>query len=53
MSKSRYEIRDDVTNQVLGTFEEFEMAIAFIYGFKAKFYNEPLALVITEIKEVL
>ena len=51
MITSRYEIRDGITNQLLGTFDDFEMAIAFIYGFKEKFYNEPLSLVIIEIRK--
>ena len=51
MNKSKYEVRDDITNTLLGTFEELDCVFAFIKGYKSQFYNEPLGLVIIEIVE--
>lgn len=53
MKKSRYEVRDNVTNTLLGTFEELDLVFAFIRGYNYQYYNEKLQLVIIEITEEL
>lgn len=51
MMKSRYEVREDTSNKLLGTFEELDLVFAFICGYKKQYYNEPIGLVIIEIME--
>ena len=51
MERSKYEVRDDITNTLLGTFEELDFVFAFIKGYKSQYYNEKLQLVIIEIVE--
>lgn len=51
MNKSRYAVRENISNKLLGTFEELDLVFAFILGYQKQYYNEPLSLVITEIVE--